>query len=165
MAGEEADMRLLYLDPPTDFALVSDCDFAALSGYTWRPVRSGRTTYARASVGGQRVYLHRLIAGAGPGQIVDHINGDGLCCWRRNLRIVSHRQNMRNSVGRPAVRASRFKGVSPGTGRMAGRWRAQIKVHGRQHHLGYYDTEAEAANAYDRAAAAAFGEHARLNAI
>lgn len=157
-------MRLLWLDPADDFALVSDCDFAVLSGYTWRPVRSGRTTYARATIDGQRVYLHRLIAGAGPGDIVDHRNGDGLCCWRRNLRVVSHGRNIQNSVGRSASRRSRYKGVSPASGTNAGKWRATITPpNQRQIHLGYFRDERDAAMAYDAAALHHFGDFARLN--
>jgi hypothetical protein len=48
---------------------------------------------------------------------------------------------------------------------MCGQWRAQIKVCGRQQHLGYFVIERDAAEAYNRAAADAFGEFARLNPL
>jgi hypothetical protein len=64
---------------------------------------------------------------------------------------------MRN--GRPCT--SRFKGVS--WDKSKGKWVAQIKRTGRQRHLGRYDDEIAAAEAYDEAARETWGEHARLN--
>ena len=42
-------------------------------------------------------------------------------------------------------------------------WRAQIVVNGRGVHLGYYDSEEDAAYVFDYAAKAYFGESAKLN--
>lgn len=47
-------------------------------------------------------FLHRVIMGAGPGQVVDHVSGDTLDCRRGNLRITDRRgnaQNVRSSKG------------------------------------------------------------------
>jgi hypothetical protein len=43
-------------------------------------------------------------------------------------------------------------------------WRARITIDWKDHHLGYFDSEAAAASAYDRAALIHFGEHAVINA-
>ena len=48
---------------------------------------------------------------------------------------------------------------------MKGRWRAQIKVAGKQRHLGHFEREEDAAAAYNRAVLEAFGEYTRLNEI
>ena len=44
-----------------------------------------------------------------------------------------------------------------------GRWRAQIAKHGLRIHLGRFDSEEDAARAYDAATRALHGEFARLN--
>ncbi len=43
---------------------------------------------------------------------------------------------------------SAFRGVSQAKG---GKWSAQLKIYGRQKHLGTFDTEEDAARAYDAA--------------
>lgn len=56
---------------------------------------------------------------------------------------------------------SRFKGVSRRKDRDA--WRATIWVGGKQHHIGDFDTEQQAALAFDAHAREQFGELARTN--
>ncbi len=157
-------------------AIVDDEDYDYLSQFTWRATFDGHHWYARATISGRRVYLHRIV-GRGYSQIdlstgksravdkVDHRDGDGLNNRRANLRVADHAQNMQNTVGRPTGRKSSFKGVSPGVGSMEGKWRASIQVAGQQQHLGHYSTERDAAEAYNEAAEQAFGEWARLNDI
>ena len=53
-----------------------------------------------------------------------------------------------------------YKGVSPAK---LGRWRARITVEGKGRHLGTFDTECEAAKAYDIAAYAEWGDDCFLN--
>ncbi len=92
---------------------------------------------------------------------VDHVNGDGLDNRRANLRITTRAQNLANSGGREG--SSTYKGVSFES--QTSRWKAQITVDGRNRSLGRYDTEEEAATAYNLAAVEAWGEHARLNDV
>lgn len=103
------------------------------------------------------LYLHRAILDARPGEIVDHIDGDGLNNQRSNLRIATPSQNCANRGGyKPA---SGYRGVYA-----AGRqWVAQISVNGEMVKLGRFAEPASAAAAYDAAAQAQFGQFARLN--
>lgn len=147
------------------FALVDDDDFAWLSEYSWSatqedPKRNTRYAHTICRIDGKRVQvlMHRLIAGAKRGQLVDHWNGEGLDNQRRNLRKCTHTENMRN---RRVSRTNKLglKGVYADRGR----FRAIIMIRKRQLNLGGFDNPSYAARAYDRAATEHFGEFARLN--
>lgn len=62
---------------------------------------------------------------------------------KRNLRVVTKQQNVMN---RKQI-TGRYKGVS--LSKHANKWRATSSIEGKQKHLGYYDTEEEAAIAYN----------------
>jgi len=138
------------------FALVDDEDYPWLSAVPWFASPVVNTTYARRKPGG---YMHRAILNAPEGLEVDHINGNGLDNRRRNLRLVTHRQNGINS---PSQRqgTSRYKGVFWSDS--AGKWCAQIKQP-KSTHLGVFRDEVDAAIAYDIAALSAWGEFAHTN--
>ncbi len=121
------------------------------------------------SVGGKSVavLLHRLIAGAQPGEQVDHVNGDALDNRRCNLRICTPTQNMQNrrksptKDGRPTT--SQYKGVHFDAKRQ--RWIAQITIGGVQRKIGRFRDEMAAAAAYDVAACRLFGDFALTNGV
>jgi len=148
------------------FALVDANDLAVLAPYHWTAFRSSNTWYAKAHVGERIIYMHRLLllgdAKEATDFKVDHISGNGLDNRRKNLRVVTHGQNMMNSVGRTAIRKSRYKGVSVRVHSIKP-YRACIQVQGKQKHLGYFAVESDAARAYDEAARHYFGPHARTN--
>lgn len=147
-------------------ALVDAADLPALEQYHWTAFRSRNTWYAKAHVGDKTIYMHRLILfgedASTEKRTVDHVNGNGLDNRRKNLRAVTHTQNMQNSVGRQGIRKSRFKGVSVRTHPKTP-YRAVIDVEGKQIHLGYFASECDAADAYNSAAEIHFGAHARVN--
>jgi hypothetical protein len=152
--------------------MVDDGDYELVMQYRWwvleyqRPSGSTAGPYAYSSrYGGRRVfmYMHRLILPGVPE--VDHEDGDGLNNQRDNLRAATRPQNNANGSKRPnhggRPTSSRFKGVS--WHKAARKWTAQIKDADRQHYLGCFADEIDAALAYDEAARVAFGEFARLN--
>lgn len=144
-------------------AIMDAGDVALVSKHSWCAVSAGggKTVYAaRGTHDGKTILLHREILGAGSGREVDHINGNGLDNRRSNLRLCSGSQNAMNRQSGWGAH-SKFKGV---TWHKAGKkWRAYIKVGGKQRHLGCFDREEDAALAYDNAATEAFGDFASLN--
>lgn len=104
--------------------------------------------------------MHRVIAGTPKGRFTDHMNRDRLDNRRSNLRVATQAQNQFN---RDAVHGSRskFKGVDfmP----KKGKWRARISDGKDRSFLGLFQTELEAAAAYDVASVAAHGAFASLN--
>ena len=119
----------------------------------WKTTRNKRT---------KAFYLHRLIANAPAGSVVDHRDGDSLNCRRINLRLGDFLLNNRNALkikNRPTT--SRFKGVHWGARQK--KWIARIRYDGRQHDLGYFIDEARAAYAYDQASIQFHGDQGRTN--
>lgn len=112
---------------------------------------------------GDKGYLHRWIVTRRIGEIpdalyVDHIDGDPLNNRFGNLRLCEPHQNSANARTRGGK--STYRGVFQ---QISGRWTSQISSQGNRICLGTYDTEEEAAEAYDKAALSIHGEFARLN--
>lgn len=143
--------------PGGAFAIVDLSDAERVSMHRWHLHKNRSRRYARTEIAGRKVYLHRFIVEAEPGSVFDHISGDGLDCRRSNIRPATFSQNCQNTHARVG-----FKGVRhPGPNKK--KWAAHIKVHGTRRLIGSYETEEDAAHAYDNAAREVFGSFARLN--
>lgn len=142
-------------------AIVDDCDYAELSKWKWYHACGYASRHILSNGEAKTVYMHRVIAGTPDGMDTDHINRDTLDNRRCNLRVCTTRQNMMNRRKR-ANTSSRYIGVS--FFKQYGRWESRIRVDGKYKFLGYFDTEEEAALAFNRAAMER-GEITNLNQL
>lgn len=133
-------------------AYVDADQYEMVGRHTWHVVKSAddRTYYARTNVGGKPVSLHTILLKPPKGLLVDHKDGDGLNNRSNNIRIASYQQNGANKHS-----DTPDKGVF----RYNNRYVARIC----QEVIGRFDTEVEAAKAYDKAALERWGEFANLN--
>lgn len=145
-----------------EVTVVDDCMFKIASAGTWYAIRRGHQIHAyRKGENGKTVYLHRLIIGAKAGEIVDHINRNGLDNRLENLRLVNKAQNANNSVSNGNT--SGYRGVSLKNDGRKKKFRAVIVFEEKQIFLGNYYTSIEAAKAYDEAALKYYGKETYFN--
>jgi hypothetical protein len=90
--------------------------------------------------------------------VIDHKDGNASNNSISNLRAADPQKNQFNRRAKVGT-ASRFKGV---TLMPSGRWRASICVRGDYQSLGTFQSEEQAARAYDSAAIKLHGEFARI---
>lgn len=148
------------------YAIVDKDDFEELSRHIWYCGGDGyaarrETTYDESGVRMTRIVkMHRIIINAPNDVEVDHINRNRIDNRRSNLRLCTRSENATNRA-RQANSHGRFKGIT--FAKNANLWRARIHVHGKTIQLGYFQSDIDAARAYDRAAIQYFGEFALLN--
>jgi hypothetical protein len=137
-------------------ALVDDADYERISKFRWCAVKASRTFYAQRKVGGRAnpttIFMHHAVMGTK--RLWDHRNRNGLDNRRCNLRRAKWWQNCHNKLG-----AAGCKGVY----RKRSRWRAEIRVNRQRHYLGTFNTQPEAALAYNQAARRLVGSFAVMN--
>ncbi len=146
------------------FAKVDPEDFVWLSQFRWSAKIGPHAIYAVRTIQehgkSKRIYMHRQIMNTPDGLLCDHINHDGLDDRKANLRNCTFSQNNANRRCSPHA-TSPYLGVS--WDRRRCKWATAIKKNGISRNLGLYDSELEAARAYDAAARALHGIYANLN--
>ena len=90
----------------------------------------------------------------------DHKNKNRLDLTRENLRACPPQFNQFNRRKTSRSTTSKFKGVSALTN---GKFRARISVGDKKLHIGIFNTEVDAAKAYDIKAKESHGDFACLN--
>lgn len=146
-------------------ALVDDEYFDMLSKLKWHAcpkigcVYAGTRVWNNTNKTSRILYMHRLLMKAMPGQIVDHINRNGLDNTLSNLRLATKSQNSCNSKRRK--NKTGYKGVQKQTNHNS--WTAIIKVETKTIYLGNFSTPQAAAEAYDKAAVRYHGPFAVTN--
>lgn len=149
--------------------IIDDSDLEIIKPYKWTTKKIGNTRYAMHRIYETRekelapLLMHRLIMKAKKGQIVDHVNRNGLDNRRKNLRLCSYSQNSMNCIKKPGI--SGFNGVR---WHKAGKaWQARFhyteKGVKKELHLGLFKTKIEAAKAYDKKILEVHGEFALTN--
>jgi hypothetical protein len=149
-------------------ALVDDVDYDTVMVHRWNIYEFSEPNrnlihgpYATANIKhGSRwvnTKMHKLLTGWA---LTDHRNGDGLDNRRENMREATGGQNSMNARKQPG-RSSRFKGVSYYKDRR--KWVAAVSANHERFYLGIFETDIEAALAYDTKARELFGEFARPN--
>ena len=94
--------------------------------------------------------IHQLVAMAflnhtpcGHKLVVDHINDNKLDNRLENLQIITQRENAYKTQGKWA---SKYKGVS--MCKIKNKWRARIRIQGKENIIGYFNCELAASLAY-----------------
>lgn len=155
------------------FAQVDDEDYDFLMQWKWQTKKDSHTYYASRYRNITRtnrvlILMHRELLGLkkGDGKFGDHKDRNGLNNQRGNIRIATKSENMRNKQG---YGVSNYRGVSLNVynnkNRVYIKWIATIKNSGKQKTLGRFNTEIEAALAYNKVAKELYGEFANLNII
>jgi hypothetical protein len=143
-------------------ATIDRADVARVSRYNWYAFPRRHAVYAMARIPGNasdtRISLHRFIAARDDDLDIDHKDGDGLNNRRRNLRPATRLQQAMNRSlrggGSNAYRGARWVPKR-------NKWVAKITIEGKVRYIGHYDTEQEAARAYQYVARRVFGEFYR----
>jgi len=112
-----------------------------------------KTGYIAMSLDNVKVYAHRIVFllenGEWPENQVDHINGNRSDNRRSNLRLATRNQNQHNRSARLDNKLG-IKGVCKH--KQCNRYQAKIWVNSKCIHLGLFETQEEAKEAYRVAA-------------
>lgn len=159
-----------YLELSKDVRVKIDReDLERVNTHSWRVTKgtTGRirvVTSIRTPKGVRQLTLGKFLMNPPAGkQVYPRRFNDGLDYRKSNLIVCTLQERQRLLPKMRTNTSSGYRGVS--YSKSEGRWRAGIEVEGRSINLGLYDTEDEAALAYNEAARKHFGELAYQNPV
>jgi hypothetical protein len=144
-----------------DEVLVPEEKWHELMLYSWIK----NANYYQTKMNGKCVKLHRFLMNAKSDEIIDHINDFGNDVNNNtfeNLRINTHSGNAHNVPKRKNA-TSQYFGVSFNTDTK--KWKSFFHKNRIAYYCGLYDSELEAAIAYNIKAKEIYGDFANLNTI
>lgn len=133
--------------------IIDDIDYEYYSKWKWYVNNHGyacRTLHRRGQTPEfTTLYLHRHIMNLenGDPRQIDHINRNRADNRRGNLRIVDSNAHNHQNLSSHKDSTSKYRGVS--WCKASKKWRSTVVLNGKQHSLGNYDNEIEAAYAAD----------------
>lgn len=138
-----------------------DSDWKKIMNYTWYAQSERGTYYAKTSDHSgdkhRTIRMHRLLAGARRGQVVDHADRNGLNNRRSNLRIASLSQNLQNRRGAQKNSKTGIRGVS--WWKAGGMWMARVVHQRRLVYCDYFDDIRKARSSVIKARRKYLGEY------
>jgi len=144
--------------------LIDEDDYEKIKSFTWgvQFIKKNKTFYAARKIKNTTILMHREILNCPIDLFTDHINHNTLDNRKENLRACTNTENCRNMKKPKHGLSSKYKGVSKYRN---GKYVSHIKLNGKQIHLGYFDTEDQAAKAYNEASKKYHGEFSSPNII
>ncbi|MBC7410485.1 MAG: hypothetical protein H7339_19040 [Arcicella sp.] len=150
------------------YALIDEEDYDLIKNFIWTARISRKTRYyARTLIKSESadkknysMFLHHLIVGTSPfGKRIFFKDGDALNCQKSNLEFVTFGQAAHSYYNKTKLcknAKENFRGVTV-------RYTARIGFNNKMIIIGTFDSELDAALAYNQKAKELFGEKAVLN--
>lgn len=155
-------MKTITVQHGAKIAFVDDEDIDLVSQYKW--YSNPGPVYCYSPETGKKVSMASMVM-KHLDTVYDHKDRNQLNNCKDNLRPASYSNNLMNTEKRKAdwKTTSKYKGVDFVVSRK--KWRARIQICYRQKHIGLFETEVEAALAYNNKAIELFKEFACLNKV
>lgn len=159
----------VHSDQPDLKVKIDQEDLKRVSQHSWRITKgtTGRmrvVTSVRTEKGVRHLTLGKFLMKPPKGKMVyPRRFNEGLDYRKDNLIVCTLRERQRLLPKNRKKKSSDYRGVSFSSADQ--KWKAGIEVNGKAINLGHFDTEDEAAYAYNEAARKHFGEIAYQNRI
>jgi hypothetical protein len=150
-------LEIVYEDLVKSFKVEGEKLFRLLSNESWREVvikANHRGGYCYLSWNGKMYLAHRIMfclynqVNVDSTLVIDHLDGSKTNNSQDNLRLTTQRENLSN---RAEHREGRLVGCH--FDKAEKKWKSCIYVDKKRIHLGYYSSEIEAHNIYNKALA------------